>query len=49
MIFDLVRDFKTIQAKDECRAESSHSDGGKECKDKKIKECLRGIGKEIIS
>ncbi|KAL4434735.1 hypothetical protein ABPG74_017155 [Tetrahymena malaccensis] len=49
MIFDLVRDFKIIQAKDECRAESSHSDGGKECKDKKIKECLRGIGKEIIS
>lgn len=49
MIFDLIKSFKFIQAKDECRAEVSHKEGGKECKDKKIKECLRAIGKEIIS
>lgn len=47
-IFDLVRDFKFITARDECRVECSHKEGGKECKDKKIKECLRNIGKEII-
>lgn len=48
MIFDLVQDFKIISAKDESRTPSSHKDGGKECQDKKIKECLRNIGSEII-
>lgn len=48
MIQEIVREFTFINASDECRAESSYKDGGKECKDKKIKECLRSIGKEII-
>lgn len=31
IIFDIVRDYKAISAKDEARAPSSHKDGGKEC------------------
>jgi len=47
-ILDYMRDYIYISAKDESRTECSNKDGGKECKDKKIKECLRTIGKEII-
>ncbi|EGR27990.1 oxysterol binding, putative [Ichthyophthirius multifiliis] len=43
-----IKQFKPIQANDECRADCSYKEGGKECKDKKIKQCLRNIGKEII-
>lgn len=44
----LVESAVAITSREESRAECAHKEGGKECRDKKIKECLRDIGKDII-
>lgn len=45
----IVSSFQPLsQVVDENRAECSHKEGGKECKNKKIKECIRSIAKEIV-
>ena len=38
LMAEILRDFKYIQVHDECRTECSYKEGGKECKDKRIKE-----------
>ena len=48
MIFNYALQFKKIDYKDEWRVEIAHKNGGVACKDKKMIDLARSVGKDMI-
>ena len=44
-IMEKARNFRGIESKDEARHEAANKDGGKQCKNKKMVNTIRAIGK----